>query len=76
LHIKLEDMDLQGMVDELTTTVWKEIYNGEPDHALANYQNLRQALESVSRRHVVAFDICGLAAVCHEATEIDPWNIN
>jgi hypothetical protein len=76
LHIKLEDMDLQGMVDELTTKAWKVIYSGEPDHSLANYHNLREALESVLRRHVVAFDLCGLAAVCHEATEIDPWNEN
>ena len=76
LHLKLEDMDLQGMVDELTTTAWKMIYNGEPDHALANYQNLREALESVLRQHVVAFDICGLAAVCREATEINPWENN
>lgn len=74
LHLKLENMNLQDMVDELTTTTWKVIYSGEPDHALANYQRLRQALESVLRRHVVAFDICGLATICHEATEIDPWD--
>lgn len=76
LHLKLEDMDLQDMVDELTTTVWKVMYNGEPNRSLANYQNLREALESVLRQHVVAFDICGLAAVCREATEINPWNEN
>ncbi|MCI0695087.1 hypothetical protein L0337_24135 [candidate division KSB1 bacterium] len=72
LHIKLEDMDLQGLVDELTTATWKAIYRGEPDHSFANYQNLREALESVLSRHIVAFDLCGLATVCQEATEIDP----
>jgi hypothetical protein len=76
LHIKLEDMNLQDLVDELTTATWKAIYRGEPDHSFANYQNLREALESVLRRHVVAFDICGLATVCQEATEINPWQLN
>jgi hypothetical protein len=76
LHLKLDDMDLQGMVDELTTAVWKVIYAGEPDRTLANYHNLREALETVLRRHVVAFDICGLAAVCREATEVDAWELN
>lgn len=76
LHLKLEDMDLQDMIDELTTAVWKVIYAGEPDRTLANYHNLRDALETALRRHVVAFDICGLAAVCREATEIDAWELN
>jgi hypothetical protein len=76
LHLKLEDMDLQGMIDELTTAAWKVIYAGEPDHTLANYHNLREAMEAVLRRHVVAFDICGLAAVCREAAEVDAWQLN
>jgi hypothetical protein len=76
LHLKLEDMDLQGLVDELTTATWKALYHGEPDHSFANYQNLREALEAVLRRHVVAFDLCGLATICQEATEIDPWSLN
>ncbi len=75
LHLKLENTDLQGMIDELTTAAWKVIYAGEPDHSLANYHNLREALEAVLHRHVVAFDICGLAAVCREATEIDAWQL-
>lgn len=33
-------------------------------------------LESVLRRYVVAYDICGLARICQEASEIDPWAKN
>ncbi len=76
LHIKLQDMDLQDLVDELATATWKALYRGEPDHSFANYQNLREALESVLRRRIVAFDICGLATICQEATEIDAWKLN
>ena len=73
LHIKLEDMDLQDMIDELTAEAWRAAFFGEPDPASAKYRELRRALEGVLRRHVVAFDICGLAAICREATEVDPW---
>ena len=76
LHLKLQDMNLQGMIDELTSTVWRTIYTGEPDRSLGNYHNLREAIEAVLRRHVVSFDVCGLSTICQEATETNPWEEN
>jgi hypothetical protein len=77
LHLKLATTDPMAFVVHLTNQVWKEVVDHIPaaDRSPELYLALRRSVEGEMREHVVAMDLCGLSAVCHEAVEVDPWPV-
>jgi len=75
LHVKLGDLDLEGMVEEIAGSAWRALSNhtdlgGAKAEA---YNSLKAAIESSLRKHVVAVDVCGLGVICEAGKEYDPW---
>lgn len=66
IQIQLEDKRLDDVVGEMAQAVV-----GSTDGM--RIQAARIAIRSVMEKYVHAYDTCGLASVCKEGSEIDPW---
>jgi|SaaInl4_135m_RNA_FD_contig_31_2038105_length_666_multi_19_in_0_out_0_1 hypothetical protein len=76
-HLKLDDPDLLVFVRHMANRVWRGIAPQLPAEARSagTYLTMRRAIEEELREHVVGMDLCGLAAVCAESEEYDPWPV-
>lgn len=74
-HLKLESEDLLEFAGHMASHVWKEVVDHIPasDKTPELYLAVRAAVERELREHVVGMDLCGLAALCRESAEYDPW---
>lgn len=74
-HLKLDDPDLLAFVRHVTNRVWKGLAPRLPVDARSAgaYVAMRKVIEEELREHVVGMDLCGLAGVCSESEEYDPW---
>ena len=74
-HLKLDDPDLLVFVRHLTNRTWRGIAPQLPaeGRSAETYLAMRTASEEELREHVVGMDLCGLAGVCLESEEYDPW---
>ncbi len=68
LHVKLVGRSLENMVDEVALAAWLAL-----GRTGSVGPEVREAVREVLRRYVVAMDVCGLASVCQESEEYDPW---
>lgn len=68
LHVKLDGRSLEDMVEEVTLAAWRA--SGRTGSAGPEVQ---EAVRKTLRRYVVAMDVCGLASICQESEEYDPW---
>ncbi|MGE5591102.1 MAG: hypothetical protein ACM3ZA_10875 [Bacillota bacterium] len=68
LHVKLDGRTLEDMVEEVARAAWQA--SGQTGPVLPE---VHEAVRDALRHYVVAMDICGLASVCQESEEYDPW---
>jgi len=72
IQIQLTNKKLDDVVQEMAEAITRRLQSQnvtESDRTQACKSSIREVLE----KYVHAYDICGLAAICHEATEVDPW---
>ena len=71
VQIQLTDKKLDDVVQEMADAAVRSLVgkSGDPEKIKIVHEAIRQVME----KYVHAYDSCGLAAICHEATEIDPW---
>ncbi len=72
LHLRLDGTDLSGLVDALANDALAALAPGFGGEG-ASVAQLRKALETRLRQHVVAMDLCGLFSQCRLAEPFDPW---
>lgn len=74
-HLKLDSPDLVAFVQHFTNRVWKEVVDHVPVAAKTPelYRAIHDQVESELREHVTAMDLCGDAAICADAREVNPW---
>ena len=74
-HLKLDSDDLAAFSGHVTARVWRQVIDHIPrgDKSSELYLAVRGAVEQELREHVVGMGLCGLAAVCTESAEYDPW---
>lgn len=73
LHVRPGEGGLEGMVDRIARRAFRAVREAPAGNAIATYGALRLAVKAALKEHVIAYDICGLSSLCHDATEIDPW---
>lgn len=71
VQIQLTNKKLDDVVQEMADAAVRSLVgtSGDPEKTKMVHEAIRQVME----KYVHAYDSCGLAAICHEATEIDPW---
>ncbi len=75
VQIQLTNRKLDDVVEEMAAAAAQSLRSaGAPASDPAKTRGLvKAAIRGVLEKYVHAYDTCGLAAVCHEGTEIDPW---
>ncbi len=75
IQVQLTDKRLDDVVTEMasaaTAAVAGVVKLGAAQKQVE--QAVRQSLRKVLGQYVHAYNVCGLAVVCQEANEIDPW---
>ncbi len=69
---RLDDV-VSEMASEATVAVAQVVKLGAAQKQVQ--EAVHQSLRKVLGRYVHAYDVCGLAAVCQEGAEIDPWEM-
>ena len=74
VHIQLTHKKLDDVVQEMAEAATRSLSNKSvlPENRVAS---AKSAIRAVLEKYVHAYDLCGLATVCHEAQEIDPWTV-
>jgi hypothetical protein len=75
IQVQLTGKRLDDVVDEMAREAARAISQvpKESHEYEACYFAVRQSIRKVLEKYVHAYDVCGLATVCHESEEIDPW---
>ena len=74
IQIQLTDKKLDDVVREMAETAVHDL-ESLSQRNVNRAEVVRSSIRTVLEKYVHAYDTCGLATVCHEATEIDPWNV-
>lgn len=69
---RLDDV-VTEMANEATRAVMQELRAKSEKPAI--HPAIRQSIRKVLEKYVHAYNICGLSALCGEATEVDPWTM-
>ena len=70
LHVDLRGLSLLDLVDRVARAALAVL----PEDSQARYlEAARRQVEAVLRDHIVAFDTCGLSAICQDSEPFDPW---
>ena len=70
LHVELHGLTLTDLVEKVAQRALLAL----PPHEREQYLNAaRREVEAVLREHIVAFDTCGLSAICGDSEPYDPW---
>ncbi len=70
LHVELSGLTLPELVDVLAEQALLPLPEPERRQYMAR---VRANVERVLRRHIVAFDLCGMSDVCRSSQPFDPW---
>lgn len=73
--VKQLHVDLGGLtLPELVEIVVEQALLPLPEADRRRYlPQARQNVERVLRRHIVAYDMCGMSTVCQSSEPFDPW---
>ena len=74
IQIQLTDKKLDDVVREMAETAIHDL-ESLSQRNVNRAEVIRSSIRGVLEKYVHAYDTCGLAAICHEAAEIDPWEI-
>lgn len=75
IHIKLPKLGLEDIVDDLAHAAYLTMVKhldmtGTGDE---DFIRVRDAIRSVLRKYVTAFDRCGMNSLCWKVEEFNPW---
>lgn len=70
LHVDLAGLTLPELVDVVAEQALLPLPEPERRRYLPQ---VRANVERVLRKHIVGFDICGMASVCRSSERFDPW---
>ncbi|MBE3597389.1 MAG: hypothetical protein IMX02_00775 [Limnochordaceae bacterium] len=70
LHVELGGLTLMELVDEVAEQALLALPESERRRYLPE---VRARVEQVLRRHIVAYDTCGLGSLCQDGEPFDPW---
>ena len=74
IQIQLTNKKLDDVVQEMAEAITHRLKGQnvpENDRIKVFKSSIREVLE----KYVHAYDSCGLAAICHEASEVYPWSV-
>lgn len=78
VQIQLDAKSLEDLVVEMAEAADQALLELEGVRNVskdARVESAREALHAVLNKYVHAYDTCGLASVCTEGSEIDPWTL-
>ena len=77
IQIQLTGKRLDDVVDEMAREAARAVLRAPKEDAKKDgyYSTVRTAIRGVLEKYVHAYDMCGLATICHEAEEVDPWGM-
>lgn len=70
LHVDLQGLSLPELVDRVARAALAAL---PPEMQRSYLEPARAEVEKVLRQHIVAFDTCGLSAICGDSEPFDPW---
>lgn len=70
LHVELAGLTLTELVDEVVDQALLALPHDDRRRYL---DEARSRVERVLRRHIVAFDTCGMGSLCQDSARYDPW---
>lgn len=74
VHIQLTEKKLDDVVDEMAMAAARSLeHELSVDHTFL-VRPIKRSIRMVLENYVHAYDTCGLATICQEAGEVDPWS--
>lgn len=70
LHVDLSGLTLPELVDIVAEQALLPLPEADRRRYLPQ---VRENVERVLRKHIVAYDVCGMASVCQSSEPFDPW---
>jgi hypothetical protein len=77
VQIHLEHQSLEELVTQMAEAVDQALLELDGVRGTSKdlrVESARKAIRRILEMHVHAYDTCGLASVCQEGTEVDPWD--